>query len=206
MVKHRGHLSVGLTGMQWFMQALTDAGHPEVAYHVATRTTRPSWGYMISKGGTSMWERWDQDTRDPGMNGESQLILAGNLGAWFYQTLGGINCDSECPAFKHIILRPRPVGDLKWVKTSFKSPHGTIRSDWNIEGETFHWQITVPPNTTATVHIPTRDAASVRENEEPAKDRAGIQFLHAAETTAIYKIGSGTYDFAASKPAIPRLP
>ena len=206
MVKHRGHLSVGLTGMQWFMQALTDAGHPEVAYHVATRTTRPSWGYMISKGGTSMWERWDQDTRDPGMNGESQLILSGNLGAWFYQTLGGINCDPECPAFKHIILRPRPVGDLKWVKTSFKSLHGTIRSEWNIEGDTFHWQITVPPNTTATVHIPTRDAASVRENGEPAKDRAGIQFLRTTETAAIYQIGSGTYDFTASKPAIARLP
>ena len=29
------------------------------------------------------------------MNGESQLILAGNLAAWFYQTLSGINYDPE---------------------------------------------------------------------------------------------------------------
>jgi alpha-L-rhamnosidase len=177
---------------------LTDAGHPEVAYHVATRTTRPSWGYMISKGGTSVWERWDQDTRDPGMNGESQMILAGNLGAWFYQTLGGINCDPERPGFKHIILRPEPVGDLQWVKCSFKSLYGRIRSDWNIEGDNFHWQITVPPNTTATVHIPTRDAASVRENGVPAKDRPVIQFLRSTETAAIYQIGSGTYNFTAA--------
>lgn len=89
------------------------------------------------------------------------------------------------------------MGDLKWVKTSFNSPHGTIRSAWNIEGDNFHWQITVPPNTTATVHIPTRDAASVRENGVPAKDRPGIQFLRTTETAAIYQIGSGTYDFTA---------
>ena len=49
-VAHHGHTSVGLIGMQWQMQVLTDIGHPEVAYQIATQTTRPSWGYMISKG------------------------------------------------------------------------------------------------------------------------------------------------------------
>lgn len=130
------------------------------------------------------------------MNGESQLILAGNLGAWFYQTLGGINCDPECPAFKHIILRPRPVGDLEWVKCSFKSPHGTIRSDWNIEAETFHWQITVPPNTTATVHIPTQDATSVREGGLNAGSATGVKFLHITRDAAVFEVQSGRYDFS----------
>ena len=103
---HQGHLTVGLVGMQWYMQTLTDIGRPDVAFTVATQTTRPSWGYMISKGATSIWERWDQDTRDPGMNGESQMILAGNLGAWFYGTLAGINYDPQRPGFKHVVLRP----------------------------------------------------------------------------------------------------
>ncbi len=25
--------------------------------------TRPSWGYMVSKGASGMWEHWDQDTQ-----------------------------------------------------------------------------------------------------------------------------------------------
>ena len=195
MVKHHGHLSVGLTGMQWFMQALTDAGHPEVAYHVATRTTRPSWGYMVSQGGTSMWERWDQDTRDPGMNGESQLILAGNLGAWFYQTLGGINCDVDAPAFKHVILRPHPLGDLQWVKCSIKSLHGAVRSEWSIAEDAFHWQIFLPPNTFATVHIPTSDADSVCEGGLPAWSSRGVEFLRRSNHEAVYKIQAGSYNF-----------
>ena len=103
MVKHNGHLSVGLIGMQWLMQTLSDIGHPQVAYTIATQTTRPSWGYMISKGATTIWERWETDTRDPGMNSEALLILSGNLEAWFYQTLAGINYDPEQPGFKHII-------------------------------------------------------------------------------------------------------
>ena len=67
---------------------------------------------MISKGATTIWERWDTDTQDGGMNGESQKILSGNFEAWCYQTLGGINYDPQHPGFKHIVLSPRPVGDL----------------------------------------------------------------------------------------------
>ena len=89
---------------------------------------------MVSKGATTSWERWDTDTQDGGMNGESQKILSGNLEAWMYQTLGGINYDPERPGFKHIILRPRPVGDLTFVRASHRSLYGPIVSDWKIEG------------------------------------------------------------------------
>ena len=136
-IKAKGHTSVGLVGMQWFMQTLTDVGRPDVAYTVATQTTRPSWGYMVSKGATTSWERWDTDIQDGGMNGESQKILSGNLEAWMYQTLGGINYDPEHPGFKHIILRPRPVGDLSFVRCSHRSLYGPIQSDWKKEGGAF---------------------------------------------------------------------
>ena len=118
MVKHDGHTSVGLVGMQWFMQVLTNEGRADVAYTVASQTTRPSWGYMVSKGATTSWERWDTDTQDGGMNGESQKILSGNFEAWLYQTLGGINYDPARPGFKHSILRPWPVGDLTFVRSA----------------------------------------------------------------------------------------
>ena len=197
LAAHDGHLTVGLIGMQWYMQTLTDVGRPDVAFTVATQTTRPSWGYMIAKGGTSIWERWDQDTRDPGMNGESQMILAGNLGAWFYQTLAGINYDPAQPGFKHMVLRPRPVGDLAWVTASHKCLYGTIRSAWRIENGTFHWNLTVPPNTTATVYVPTSAAGSVTESGQAAAHAAGVHFLRREANAAVYEVTSGTYDFAA---------
>ena len=166
LITHQGHTTVGLLGMQWLMQVLTEIGHPEIAYTVATQTTRPSWGYMISKGATSIWERWDSDTQGSGMNGESQKILSGNLEAWFFQTLAGINYDPEQPGFHHIILRPRPVGDLTFVNASHRSLYGKISSHWKIDGGNFLWDISIPPNTTGTVFVPARDRLSVTEIAE----------------------------------------
>ncbi len=195
MVKDQGHVSVGLVGMQWFMQVLTNVGHPEIAYAVATQTTRPSWGYMISKGATTIWERWDTDTQGSGMNGESQKILSGNLEAWFYQTLAGINYDPEQPGFRHILLRPHPVGDLTFARASFDSPHGPIISDWKIQEGAFCWNLTVPPNTTATVFVPARDSQAVTENGKPAEQAEGVRFLRQETGAAVYDIGSGSYSF-----------
>ena len=197
-VKHHKHTSVGLVGMQWFMQVLTDIGHPEVAYTVATQTTRPSWGYMVSKGATTIWERWDTDLQDGGMNGESQKILSGNLEAWMYQTLGGINYDPEHPGFKHIVLRPRPVGDLTFVKASHRGPYGTIVSDWRIEGDSFHWQVTVPPNATATVYVPATADAMVTESGRRTAAAPGVTFIRMDGAAAVYAVGSGSYSFVSA--------
>ena len=186
-IKHKGHTSVGLVGMQWFMQTLTDAGRPDVAYSVATQTTRPSWGYMVSKGATTSWERWDTDIQDGGMNGESQKILSGNLEAWLYQTLGGINYDPERPGFKHIILRPRPVGDLSFVRSSHRSLYGPIQSDWKTDGDAFLWTLAVPPNTTATVCVPAVDAAAVIEGNRRATEAKGVRFLRMDSGSAVFR-------------------
>jgi alpha-L-rhamnosidase len=169
MVKHNGHLSVGLIGMQWLMQTLSDIGRPDVAWTIATQTSRPSWGYMLSKGATTIWERWDFDTRDPGMNSEALLIQAGNLDAWFYQTLAGIR--PAAPGFKEILIQPTVVGDLTWVNAHFDSPYGRITSDWKIEGDRFTMNVTIPANTTATI-------------VEPGKN--GTK----------HKVGSGHYQFS----------
>jgi alpha-L-rhamnosidase len=173
MVKHNGHLSVGLIGMQWLMQTLTDIGRPDVAWTIATQTTRPSWGYMLSKGSTTLWERWDYDTRDPGMNSEALLIQGGNLDAWFYQTLAGIR--PAAPGFKKILIQPNVVGDLTWVKAHFDSPYGRIASEWKIEGNQLTMDVTVPANTTATIVVPGKNGGT-------------------------HEVGSGTYRFTSLGP------
>jgi len=198
LVKHNGHLTVGCPGLKWLMQTLTSVGHTNVAYTILTQTTRPSWGYMVSKGGTSIWERWDRDTRDPGMNGQSQTILAGYLSAWMYQTLGGIAYDTAKPGFKNIIMRPEPVGDLNWVKVSFESLYGLITSDWKLENGLFKWKVAVPANTTATVHIPTNNVASVKEGGRAINSISDVKFMRMEKGAAVYKIGSGSYEFSSS--------
>jgi alpha-L-rhamnosidase len=198
LIEHKGHLTVGCPGVKWLMQALTHIGRTDVAYTILTQTTRPSWGYMIKKGGTSIWERWDRDTQTPGMNGQSQTILAGYLGAWMYQTLAGIAYDPEQPGFRHIIMHPEPVGDLNYVKASFESLYGLIKSYWKYENGLFSWKVTIPPNTKATVYIPANDASSVKESGQKAEKNADLKFIRMENGAAIYEIGSGDYDFSST--------
>jgi alpha-L-rhamnosidase len=195
MVERGGHLSVGMVGAFWLMQVLTDTGHGDVAWTVATKTTRPSWGYMLSKGATTIWERWDTDTRGPGMNSESLLILAGNLNAWFYQTLAGIHYDKENPGFKHIILKPQPLGDLSHVKASLNTQYGSVASAWKIEKGSFVWNVIIPPNTTATVHVPAKNEAEIMESGMPTGKANGLKYLRMENNAAVFEVGSGIYEF-----------
>ncbi len=72
---HHGHLTTGNLCTKYILEALTDNGHADVAYQIATQETYPSWGYMLAHGATTVWERWDSDTAGPGMNSEGLLIL-----------------------------------------------------------------------------------------------------------------------------------
>jgi alpha-L-rhamnosidase len=200
MVKHGGHLTVGCPGLKWLMQTLTATGNTDVAYTILTRTKRPSWGYMVAKDGTSIWERWDRDTRDPGMNGQSQTILAGYLGAWMYQTLGGIAYDISEPGFKNIFMRPEPVGDLRWVNASFESLYGQIVSNWKSKNGIFTWKVRVPPNCTASVYIPATDAGSVKESGRILQGNRDVKFIRMDANTAVCEIGSGEFDFSSEYP------
>jgi len=68
-----------------------------------------------------------------------------------------------------------------------------------LRGGAFHLEVTVPPNTTATVYVPTRDPTSVREGDLPAAEAAGVRFLRAEERAAVYAVGAGNYRFTARR-------
>ncbi len=195
MVTHHGYSTVGLVGMQWLMEVLSENGHTDAALSIATRTERPSWGYMIAHGATTIWERYDMNTRDPGMNSEALLIQTGDVVTWFYQALAGINYDPEHPGFKNIVMHPRVVPGLTYAKGTLDSPQGMIVSDWRIRGGEFNWSIVVPPNATATVYVPTADSKSVREGGKPLDHSADVRFLRVENGASVYAVGSGHYDF-----------
>ncbi len=192
----RGHVGTGLIGGQWLMRVLSDNGRADLAYTIATQRTYPSWGYMAEKGATTMWELWNGDTADPAMNSGNHVMLVGDLGIWLYEYVAGIRPDPEMPGFKHIIMRPEPVGDLRFAKASHRSPYGLITSDWKTDDGVFRWTITIPPNTTATIYVPAKDAHDVTEGDAPATQAHGVRFLKMEEGRAIFSVGSGSYHFA----------
>ncbi|TFG96456.1 MAG: hypothetical protein E4H13_12110, partial [Calditrichales bacterium] len=201
-----GHVGTGLVGGQWLMRVLSDNGRPDIAYRLASNETYPSWGYMVQQGATTIWELWNGDKGDPGMNSHNHVMLLGDLITWFYEDLGGIQSDPDNPAFSHIIMRPEIVGDLRFVSASHRSTHGMIRSAWKNENGKFQWEISVPVNCTATVFIPAEDINQVTEAGQAAGSSPGVTYLRQENGRQVYQVESGTYSFAAPlvKPKFPQ--
>jgi alpha-L-rhamnosidase len=73
--------------------------------------------------------------------------------------------------------------------------HGRIQSSWQRDGDKLTLEIAIPPNTTATVSVPARDATKVTEGGKPASEAPGIKFIRYEDGAAVYETGSGTYRF-----------
>jgi alpha-L-rhamnosidase len=177
---HR-HIGTGLIGGQCLMRVLTENGRPDLAYAIASQKDYPSWGYMIEHGATTIWELWNGNTADPTMNSGNHVMLVGDLVIWFYENLAGIKADPDQPGFKHIIMKPTPVGDLTFVNATHRSPYGLISSEWHRDGDKFDWQIEIPANTTATVFVPAGKLGRVTESGKPVMSNL--------------ELGSGKYHF-----------
>ncbi len=144
------HIDVGLLGSKALLNALSENGYAEVAYRVATQDAYPSWGWWMVNGATTFFENWSVDAdRDISMN----HIMFGEISAWFYKALGGINPDPEYPGFENVILRPHFVDGLDAFKAEYDSPRGTISSSWEKDGSDVHYTVTVPANSTATLYL-----------------------------------------------------
>ena len=194
------HLATGFIGTPRLLPALSLAGRDDVANRLLLTDTYPSWLFPVKNGATTMWERWNGWTPDKGfgsirMNSFNHYAF-GAVGEYLYANIGGIRAAS--PGYKTITIRPFVGEGITSAKTSFDCIYGRIATDWKLEGRALHLDVTIPPNTTATVYVPTKDACSVTESDKPAAQAEGVKFLRHENGAAIYEVGSGTYRFVSS--------
>jgi alpha-L-rhamnosidase len=186
--KNKGHLDAGMLGTYFMMEHLRAIGRNDLVFTMFNQTTYPGWGYMLEQGASTLWEQW---------NGFWSHIHScfTSPDNWFYQGLAGIQADPAAPGFKNTIIKPAIVGDVTWVKSHHDSPYGRIVSNWKREGEKVTMEVTIPPNSTATVFVPAKDAAGVTESGKPAGEAEGVKFLRTENNAAVYAVGSGDYQF-----------
>ena len=152
-----GHIDTGILGAKYLMRCLSEAGRSDVAYAIASKTSFPSWGYMVQQGASTLWERWD------GL-GSQNHIMFGDISAWFYEYLAGIQPDIENPGFKHFFVKPFLPHSLDSVCASHRSPYGLIESSWEQDELGVEFSVTVPANSSATFICPDKEFAAIRHN------------------------------------------
>ncbi|MBI2512764.1 MAG: family 78 glycoside hydrolase catalytic domain [Opitutae bacterium] len=147
-VQTRG-LTAGDVGYRYLLRALADGGRSDVVYALNNQSEKPGYGYQLAHGATSLTEAWNA-----GRGSSQNHFMLGQIMEWFYHDLAGIQPDPAGPGFQKIVIRPAIVGDLTWVKASYESPRGPIAVAWQRDGRAVTLDVTIPANTTATVHVP----------------------------------------------------
>jgi alpha-L-rhamnosidase len=198
-VRKFGHLTTGFLGTPVLCQTLSDYGYLDEAYLLLNRTEYPSWLYPVTKGATTIWERWDGQKpdgsfQDVGMNSFNHYAY-GAIGEWMYRVVAGIEIDEASPGYKHILIQPRPGGGLTQASASVESMYGLVASGWEIADGKMTVKIEVPANTTATVRLPKAKLEDVSEGGKPLAGRAEIARARQSEDAVVVEVGSGRYVF-----------
>jgi len=201
-ISKRGNkLSTGFVGASHLPWVLSENGRLDVAYKLLHQKQWPSWLYAVTQGATTIWERWDGWThdrgfQDKGMNSFNHYAY-GAIGAWLYAVVAGLDVDSAQPAYKHMLVRPRPGGGLTRARARLRTMYGLAESGWRIRNGRLELTVTVPPNATATIHMPAAEVKEVKEGRKPAARAPGVKAKGWRGGCAIFETGAGRYVFSA---------
>lgn len=142
-----GHLNTGIFGTQLFFEVLCDNGLGDLAWRAMTTREQPGYGWWVTQGAQTTWEYWD------GTQSRNHPMFGGGL-VWLYSHVAGIRIDPQAPAWRHILFKPTPLGDLRWAEYSIQTPSGPVSSRWRIRGGKFRLKVRVPRGSTGTVWLP----------------------------------------------------
>lgn len=186
------HITTGFLGTPYICHVLSRFGHWDAAYKLLKQDTYPSWLYPVKMGATTIWERWDGIKPDGSFQNKDMNSFNhyayGAIGDWMYKNIGGIQLADDGIGYSKIKVAPTPGAGLTHARATFESVYGPITSFWEIKEGKMEMNITIPPNTEATVVFPAGVEGSITEN---GKDVPTTQNGTAKET----KVGSGTYQF-----------
>lgn len=173
-------LTMGVYPLRYGLTLLTDYGHVDTVYRVATKVTQPSWGFWLANDINSMLEGWGVNSRS--WNHHYFALISD----WFYEGLAGIRPGS--PGYADLIIRPALPKGLDHATGRVDTPRGEVRSAWRREGEAAVLDVVVPGATRAEVWLP-------NGGERLKRGPRGARFLRAENEHAVYAAAPGATTF-----------
>ncbi len=182
-----GHLTTGVLGSKYMIDALVMSGRPDVAYLLATQTGYPSWSDMVEKY-TTMSEFWT-------LKQSHNHVMTGSIDAFFYNTLAGINLNEDYPGCERVIIKPYIPESLPFVKASIETIRGRVGVQWENSSSELKLHIEIPANVRADVFIPSGSESNIFEGKGLASDSDNISLIGFDNGIAHYLVQSGKYNF-----------
>jgi len=173
-----GRIATGFLGTPIILDAMSRNGHVDAAFTMLLREEMPSWLYPISKGATTIWERWNGIMPDGSINGGAMDSTAEGSGDsmisfnhyaygavvdWIYRNVGGIA--PTAPGYETVSIAPHPHPLITSSKAAMQTGYGRLAVDWHlvdgaIDGP-LDVSLEIPFGITATLDGPFGDGRSL---------------------------------------------
>ncbi len=203
IIENNYQLSTGFVGTAILCKTLAKFGKNNIAYSLLLQTEDPSWLYSVHQGATTVWERWNSYTIADGfgdvrMNSFNHYSF-GAVQEWMYRHMAGIEADQ--PAFAHLVLSPKPdtrsdaempegQERITWVKASYRSVRGLIRSEWRFKDGKFTYFALTPVDTEIRLPIiKNRDCFKMNGKVYKFADS------RVESNCVVLSVGAGEYNF-----------
>ena len=148
--KNGNRLTTGDVGNRYLFQALARNGLNELMYTMHNHDEAPGYGFQLKFGATTLTEQWD-----PRMGSSWNHFMMGQIDEWFFRSLAGFNEFIPLPdSGQELIIRPCPVGDLKYVHASTETLYGKVSIDWKRENGKFIMNVEIPMGNNAKIYMP----------------------------------------------------
>jgi hypothetical protein len=191
-LEQRRHVDTGIHGTWFLVKLLLERRRADLLHLVASQRDEPSWGAMLERGATTIWEQWD------GVHSRAHSSFL-SIGAFFVEGVLGIRPLDEAPGYSRFELAPAVgVAGLASASGHLDTVRGRVACSWSVEGGRGELSIAVPVGARAVVRIPTSSPWTVREGGiEPAR-AAGIAAIAEDDGEFVCEVLSGSYRFAFS--------
>lgn len=146
-----GHFDTGVLGGRVIFHVLAQHGYAEKAYRMIVGPEYPSYGDLVMRGATSLWEQFDCDvSKVSSMNHH----FWGDISSWFIQYLGGIRLNPTKRDVNEVNIMPEFIDSLDNAEAFHIAPAGRIGTEWKRENGKVTLIVSVPEKMTGSVILP----------------------------------------------------
>lgn len=192
------HFSTGIFGTWFLFNVLEKYNLDHLLFKMVSQEDFPSYGYMLKKGATTLWEGWRH-----GEHASQNHPMYGSVSEWFYKSVLGISQKESGIAYSEIMIKPKLTSFLDWAKGNYESNYGVISVNWQKTPYNLEIDISIPVNTTAVVAFPKQSKPSKIEEKEgfqwgtniALNKNEHIQYLNSDNDFIYFKVASGHYNF-----------
>ena len=186
---HDDHITTGEVGYPYLLRALMETGNNDLVLAMMQRKDPPSYGSQLAAGATSLTEAWDASPHS------QDHFMLGDGEEWFYRGLGGIDFDMTREKDERITIRPALVEGVTWVKCSYKSVLGEIRSEWRQEDGATSIDVAIPPKATGTLILPVKMVADISGIHQVKGRGPELTEVRRDDEVVVYRATAGIYHF-----------